>query len=716
MILWLLAIGLISMLGQVLLLRELNVAFYGSELIYILALGIWLLWTATGAALGRRAAVPSGELVRLLLLAHGLALPLVIVLVRGLRPLLGGVPGAYLPFHIQLLAMSLALLPVGIMLGLLFQWAAKLYVRDSRTLAGAYGIESAGGLAGGLLATMLLKIGMQNLTAALLCALLSVAAGCHPWHPRRPRWLLPAAVTAALPLLIVILWSGPLDRRLTSWNHPHLVESVDSPYGRVTITERDGQLSVFENDALAFESEGTTAEEFAHLAAIQHPAPRMVLLLGGGVEGLVSELLLHRPERVDYVELNGRLFDLFADRMPERERLAFASDTVDVTIADPRRFLDRDRRYDLILIGMPEPASGQANRFYTEQFFSRCSERLRAGGLLALRLPGAENLWTPHRLRRASSIKSALDAVFADSVVLPGVTNIFFASDQPLSRDPSVPAERLTERGIRGRLVIPAYVNYLYTNDRFHELASLLDEETAPINSDLRPVCYQYTLLIWLSKFFPVLAMLELPEIRASDLFGSVPSWIALGALLPVLILARRLPRLRRLLLAAVAGFAGMILETALILNYQIQRGVLYQDLGLLLTAFMAGLAIGAAMMARRARHGAPGGPIGAALLAGLAGLALLMYVLLGAGMVGGLPSSSLLLFVSGFFVAGIFAYASLQHMPDQRLVISPLYAADLFGGAIGSLVATLFLIPVFGLPASALLTAIIVAIALLLA
>ena len=84
--------------------------------------------------------------------------------------------------------------------------------------------------------------------------------------------------------------------------------------------------------------------------------------------------------------------------------------------------------------------------------------------------------------------------------------------------------------------------------------------------------------------------------------------------------------------------------------------------------------------------------------------------------MVGGLLSSSLLLFATGLFVAAIFAYASLHRMPDQRLVISPLYASDLLGGAAGSLAATLILIPAFGLPTSALLTAIIVAIGLLLA
>ncbi|MBN1546981.1 MAG: hypothetical protein JW902_10000, partial [Syntrophaceae bacterium] len=47
-------IGLISILGQVVLLRELNVALYGVELFYILALGVWLLWSTAGTWIGAR--------------------------------------------------------------------------------------------------------------------------------------------------------------------------------------------------------------------------------------------------------------------------------------------------------------------------------------------------------------------------------------------------------------------------------------------------------------------------------------------------------------------------------------------------------------------------------------------------------------------------------------------------------------------------------------
>jgi hypothetical protein len=63
-----------------------------------------------------------------------------------------------------------------------------------------------------------------------------------------------------------------------------------------------------------------------------------------------------------------------------------------------------------------------------------------------------------------------------------------------------------------------------------------------------------------------------------------------------------------------------------------------------------------------------------------------------------GLLSTSWLLMAAGFLVAGIFAYATLYEIKEQRMVISPLYAADLLGGSAGSLLGSLVLIPVLGL------------------
>ena len=57
----------------------------------------------------------------------------------------------------------------------------------------------------------------------------------------------------------------------------------------------------------------------------------------------------------------------------------------------------------------------------------------------------------------------------------------------------------------------------------------------------------------------------------------------------------------------------------------------------------------------------------------------------------------SCLLAATGF-VAGIFAYASLYAIEDQKNLISTLYSADLIGGCLGSLIGSLILIPLAGM------------------
>jgi hypothetical protein len=67
-----------------------------------------------------------------------------------------------------------------------------------------------------------------------------------------------------------------------------------------------------------------------------------------------------------------------------------------------------------------------------------------------------------------------------------------------------------------------------------------------------------------------------------------------------------------------------------------------------------------------------------------------------------GLVEISFLLAATGFLVAGIFSYASLHEIEDQKKIISPLYSADLIGGCLGSLIGSLIFIPLAGMDVSA--------------
>lgn len=697
-------IGAISLLGQAVVLREVAVAFYGNELIYALALGGWLLGSAAGAAYGPRRQAPSDESVRGLLAAFAVTLIAAVALARGTRILLGGMPGAYLPFGRQMLGLACCVLPPSVVAGSLFQRAAKISALRGGSFAAAYAWESAGSLAGGAAASLLLAAGVRNLAAGVLCAIAAVAAAGVPAR-RREGWSI-ASATVALVLLGALAKSTALDRWMTAWNHPSLVETRDTPYGRLTITEESGQTAVYQNDALAYESEGTDAEELVHVAAVQRERPKTVLVLGGALPGLLPEALLHDPDSVVDLELDRDVLDVVAAVAPSSVRGALTDPRVRVAVGDPRLLLERSGPADLILVAMPEPNSGGANRFYTREFFDACARRLTPGGVLAFRLRGADNVWTPLAMRRAASIVAALRETFADVVIVPGAALVFLASSSPLDRDPGILAGRLSSRGPGPRLVTPAYLRYLYTNDRFAETALLLARSRVPVNSDGRPVCYAATLLYELARFFPQLVPADLAAWEPRRLARSAWPWLALAGAAVLLMLGRRRDASRRALLAGLAGGSGMLLECALLLGYQTRSGVLYRDLGLLMTAFMAGLALGAAAVDRAGSSTARS----ALSVAAFAATALGSAAWLQAGSPGGLLASSALLLAVGFLVAAVVAHASRLRDPDQARVVAPVYAADLAGGCAGSLVAGVVLIPILGLPGTALAAAVTIA------
>ncbi|MCX6600174.1 MAG: hypothetical protein NT025_01255, partial [bacterium] len=527
-----------------------------------------------------------------------------------------------------------------------------------------------------------------------------------------------------LALTLTALWAlayvkgSSLDRWMTGWNHPHLTLTRDTPYGRVTVTRLDHQISVYENGVLSFESEGTSAEEIVHLAMLSHPRPRDVLILGGGLEGMALHVLQHDPARVDYVELNGPMLRAVQPLLPADQRQSLTDSRVRVIEGDPRRELARLLSYDVIVVATPEPVSGQANRFYTREFFAQAAAHLRTGGVLAFRLRSSENFWPQALILRNGGIVRALQSAFGSIVILPGTSHLVLASMSALPGDPDTLANRFVARRIQARLVQPSYIRYLYSNDRRAQIESQFAHTDAPMNTDERPICYHFAATVWLSKFYPRL-------LRSGALLGQ--SWApwkvaAIFALLcgAVIAIARLLARRKAelLVLMGVAGCCGMVLETVLLLRFQSERGVLYQDIGVLLTLFMLGLAAGAGAVAGLTNsftHGAPSVAwMSMVTLLCFAVLCLLIAWRVSAGGMAGMLGSGAALFACGAMVAAVFGLVGLA-AGSGGPGVGVLYSADLAGGCVGSLVASLWLIPLAGLILSAVICALICLAALVL-
>jgi len=139
----------------------------------------------------------------------------------------------------------------------------------------------------------------------------------------------------------------------------------------------DGFMMATEHD------ERTYHEMLAHVPLTMHPAPRDILIIGGGDGGLAREVLRHPSARqVDLVELDAQVVEICRRHLPSMGQ-AFDDPRLRCHFTDGAAFVHRtSARYDAILIDSTDPL-GPGKVLYQAPFYADCQRRLNPGGLFA---------------------------------------------------------------------------------------------------------------------------------------------------------------------------------------------------------------------------------------------------------------------------------------------------------------------------------------------
>jgi spermidine synthase len=689
-------IGFSAVVAQVVLMRELLVVLGGAEISLGLALAAWLAWTAAGSgAIGRvTPSHPRFLLVVLCVLTAGV-LPATIVGARLAKAALQLSPGELAGPCAALLAAVAGLGPFCLLSGWLFAAGSRWYMSETgRHTAEATGrmylLESAGAAVGGLAASLILLRHLDPMQIALVISLLNLATGGLLLQG----WRVAAAVltlAVAIPPLAASLERSSLARL---WSPFGVVEVRHSVYGNLLLAGHDGAQTLYENGLPVFSVDDVSAaEQCVHFGLLEHPAPTAVLLIGGGLNGSIREILKHPSvKRVDYVELDPEILQLAATRfpLPDDERLRTHA-------VDGRLFLKTSSaEFDVILVNLPDPQTAQLNRYFTVEFFREAAQRLSPVGILSFGLASSENYISPERAEFFRCINKTLRAVFPDVRFLPGSTLRVLAcnSSGMLTTDANELVSRLRQRGVSTRYVSRALLPFELTPGRVAELAERLEPlSSTPVNRDFSPTAYYFGAVLWGTRF----------DLGASRWFSRLASlnfepWLTatvIAALLACSLLIWRGPSAAAAASVAAAGFTSMGMEILLLLGFQAAFGYVYQQLAILIAAFMAGIGLGCWLALR-----------GPALMSRLA---LLQLVLAGAPIalyltLETLASSRaaiafpLLALPCGVLGGLVFPIASRIYF-DGRIHQGPgvLYAVDLMGSCVGALLISGFLLPLLG-------------------
>jgi len=664
------AIGLSSVVMQLVLVREFLAQFQGNEFTIALIFFSWLILGGIGAwlallAIRRRPA----DLTRLALFSLLLAAlaTIEILAIRTLRDIIF-LHGADVGFYPTMAAIFGLTAPYGLLNGFLVPYSLYVLRNQNSDYPGAriYMLDNVGDISGGVLFSFVLVLWLTPLQSVFVANLPLLAAAALLVSGRqrvRPAFLLALAGTVAALLAGLLLEN----KSLTPFEG-RLVHYEESRYGRITVHQDNELLTIFVDGSPIFSNQNVSQdEETIHFPLSQIDDPRAILLIG--VEGgMLQEVAKYRPARVDYLEIDRKLTDVQL-----RYKLLQPLPGLHIIHRDGRAFLaGTDQRYDAIIINLPEPNTFQINRFFTGEFFRLARQHLQPDGVFAFSVAGFDNyLAEPVRLK-ISSLFNTAKLHFKHVLSLPGNKVYFLCSNRPIN--PDIPA-LLNDKGIHTTF-ISSFFSGNITPERLKYLRDNLQADT-PVNLDTSPYLLRIMFQQWFARFDT----------------SPLPFTVA-GFILLLFYLCRSQ---REELVLFSTGFVIMGSETLVIFVYQILFGYVYEQIGLLVTVFLAGLLPGAWLgeRLRRRRNFKKSLVLCDTLI--IITLAILLLALISAH--DRLQPGFFLLF--GFAISmlcGCQFPLALTLGGGDNPAAARTFSADLIGAACGTLITSLLFIPFLGI------------------
>ena len=288
---------------------------------------------------------------------------------------------------------------VGVLVGLEIPLLLRL-LRDrlafSELVAQVLSLDYAGALVASLLFPLLLVPRLGLIRTSLLMGLANAAVGLWSTWIFRDELARPALLRALGLGAVLALGAGTVAaEHITAWSEERLyadeiILTRSSPYQRIVLTRWADDLRLFLNGHLQFSSrdEYRYHEALVHPVLAAHPAPRRVLILGGG-DGLAAREVLRYPAvtSVTLVDLDGEMTRLFAANVLLRDLNggALADPRVRVVNADAFIWLQGTREiFDVAIVDFPDPHNFSLGKLYSRTFYRLLRTRLAPDGLAAV--------------------------------------------------------------------------------------------------------------------------------------------------------------------------------------------------------------------------------------------------------------------------------------------------------------------------------------------
>ena len=673
-------LGIIASIFQLVVLREFSFSIAKNELAFVVATGLWII----ACSLGSIAKLPKKFQELPYSILASLAFSLSICLIHLAKSSIGlkYYEEASLGFVFLLSVITIG--PPAFIIGLGFRNFSQKYIHRNPTQRKIYAKFFAFDAAGFFLGGITLTFFYINYTNPLIFSLL-------------PLILLPEIkngykkiFTASLIIFATIIFSLSFDSILKKeFANADILANLGSSYGPVIIAEKAGTTTLFSGGSVIATSEDKFAnEEFIHmsLSATEPSTYKDILFIGTALSGQVEEISQHRLNSLDCLQINPLITKISQSKFPAKP-----NDKIHFITNDPRAYLkNSNKQYDAILMNMPAPINFALNRYFTKEFFRLVGIHLKPKGIFSFTIPSKREILSPQFIKFNSSIINAVDKVFVNRLIIPSNSMAIISSNgKKLENDYLL--DNFTKINPKTTFfTIYHFKDYLDPAIRSYAENMLNRKITA--NSDLNPSGFLNYLILEQIKFYPGLKI-DFKKMQST----LIVFLLFLGVL--ATIITYLFKKSGYLLNIGVIGFTSISLNSIIFVLFQIYCGCLYWKLGLLIGLFMFGLSIGAFLI--NAIKNPPN-----RLLSGfyLLWVIVILILFLNLKVIGSSSYAESIFYLYALicgFLSGssypLFAQSLIKNKFNDKNVARTIYAADLTGAFLGTILSGILLLPFLG-------------------
>ncbi len=669
-------VGFISSSIQLLLLKEMMNISGGYELIAGTFLGSWLIGSATGAAMAGKSPLNDIRKINLIFSISPVISIFLLLILSRLYLKSGETPS----FLVSMVYTFLVLIPFCFVSGFTFVKLISIARTIKDFIPGkSFSVETTGGIAAGITISLLSSGVLNTYQMILLIIISGLSYVLFSFFLKNKRMRLFVKFIILGITSIIIISSPDIIFRQLLLRGINVTGSEETPYGNITKAEYGGEESIYYNQRLlTYNDDAIEREEDIHYTLLQSEKPERILMISGSINSHLPEIMKYPVKKVVYVERDPALTKL------EKSSAVGGFKDLIVENDDAFSYVRKTReKFDAVIVLLPPPSTLLLNRYYTIEFFALIKKRLEPTGIFSCS-PGINpNYLNKESVNLYSTVYNSLVAVFKNVIPVAGNKLYFIASDKNLS---TAFCELTLKKNISNVYVGPDFLSDDLITAKSNEVISLMDKKIK-LNKSALPVASFYYQSYNLSK----------------NLNEKIPAIVllVLAFALPLLLIKRK-SLMMYFSASALAGF-----EIIVLLILQLTMGNMYQLTGMILAGLMAGLAVGSGIKIRFLDDHSFG--LKTTLL-------LFFYLIMGfvitsiLTLKGGFGVVCLIVlsaFLPALLTGNLFREFTLRKNGDSDP--SVVYSADLAGSALGFILFSGLVVPVFGIKVSLFLLSLLI-------